>query len=71
MRIWCLFGRHKWRFSYHHNIPLGTAMSIGDTLKMLDSGEAYTVYECTECGGQSRLCDGKRVILSSREMEKP
>ncbi len=60
----CLLGRHDWRFSYNHGMPLG--ISLEDSLDMSKSGKSYAVYQCTRCPKQSRE-DG--TILSKEEME--
>ena len=71
MNIRCLFGRHKWKFSYNHNIPMGTKLSIDEVLTMLNSGEAYAVVVCTKCGAQSRMVKGKRIMLTHSEIRRP
>lgn len=71
MNIKCLLGYHNWRFGYNHGIPLGTKLSYSEALNMLGDGRAYQVDECTRCPKQSRLVDGKRVILSRSEVEAP
>lgn len=67
MNLMCLFKRHNWRFAYNHGMPRG--VSTEDALKMFDEGKTYAVYRCTRCPRQSRILDGKRVILSRNEME--
>ena len=69
MSIKCLLGHHKWKFSYNHNIPLGTNLSIDEVLAMLKSGKAYAVDACTKCGAQSRMVNSKRIMLSHSEVE--
>jgi len=71
MNIKCLFGYHDWKFSYNHGMPLGVGWKEYD--KMWKDGKTYAVDMCTRrgCGKQSRIVDGKRIILHRGEMENP
>jgi len=71
MNISYLFRHHKWKFSYNHNIPLGTNLSMDEVLAMLNSGEVYAVDACTKCDVQSRMVNGKRVMLTHSKIERP
>jgi hypothetical protein len=70
-RISCLRGHHKWKFAYNHGIPLGSQLSAGQAIELLDKGTAYQVNECIHCKRQSRIVDGKRIILVRMEEEEP
>ena len=71
MNIKCLLGHHTWKFAYHHGMPFG--IDLDDSLKMIEDGMTYSVDQCTRrgCGKQSRIIDGKRVMLRHGEMEDP
>ena len=69
MNILCLFGRHSWKFAYNHGMPLG--LNTKDALDMIHNNQIYGVYVCTECRKQSRIKDGKVLMLSKAEMETP
>lgn len=71
MNIKCLFGRHVWRFAYHHGMPLG--INGEDAMKMLKEDKTYPVDVCIRrgCGKQSRTVNGKRVMLHRDEIETP
>lgn len=69
MNIKCLLGHHDWRFSYNHNMPLGA--STEGALKMFEENKTFAVDECRRCKAQSRLVNGKRVMLNRDEIETP
>ena len=69
MGIKCLFGHHDWKFSYHHGIPLG--INWVDYYKMCQEGKTFSVDVCSRCHKQSRVIDGKRVMLTSSQVEEP
>lgn len=69
MGIKCLLGRHDWKFSYNHGMPLG--ISTEDALKMDKDGSTFAVDACRRCRAQSRLVNGKRVMLNRSEVQDP
>lgn len=70
-QVVCLIRGHDWRFSYNHGIPLGDNRPYSEVEEGFKSGKAYRVSECRRCKSQSRILDGKLVILKRSEMEEP
>lgn len=69
MNLKCLLFHHDWKFSYNHGMPFGT--STEDALKMFEDGRTFAVDACRRCKAQSRLVNGKRVMLNRGEAEAP
>ncbi len=69
MNLICLVKGHDWAFGYNHGIPRGASWEQLERAKK--SGKLYEVHVCSRCQTQSRMLEGKRVVLKKEEYEQP
>jgi len=70
MNLICILTRHhKWKFYYNHSMPRG--IGLERAIEILNSGRSYGVHRCTRCGAQSRMMNGKWILLRPDEIEAP
>ncbi len=69
MNLICLIKGHNWAFGYNHGMP--HHISTSEALDLLHSGAVYEVHMCSRCPAQSRMLNGKRIMLKKEEYERP